>query len=259
MRKVLMFFVLVIFCTSQAAMGQAVEEWVVQLHEPHMYNDMPYRLMKPLNFDSKKKYPLIVSLHGGGGRGSDNLKQLRDWNEVLAYEERRADYPTYVLAPQSEGRWDSTHLQKIKDIINELPAVDKNRIYLLGHSMGAGGTYTFIRTDPDYFAAAAPSAGGGFRNYSGAPAVVKDLPIWTFHGDQDKVVPIEGDQKLFAEMQKIDGNMKFTTWVGDGHGVAPKMIAGGENGNTQLSSDQCDTEPVFMKWLFAQKLTKRRR
>ena len=259
MRKILMFFVLVIFCTLQAAMGQAVEEWVVQLHEPHMYNDMPYRLMKPLNFDSKKKYPLIVSLHGGGGRGSDNLKQLRDWNEVLAYEERRADYPTYVLAPQSEGRWDSTHLQKIKDIINELPAVDKNRIYLLGHSMGAGGTYTFIRTDPDYFAAAAPSAGGGFRNHSDASTVVKDLPIWTFHGDQDKVVPIEGDQKLFAEMQKIDGNMKFTTWVGDGHGVAPKMIAGGENGNTQLSSDQCDTEPVFMKWLFAQKLTKRRR
>jgi hypothetical protein len=60
-------------------------------------------------------------------------------------------------------------------------------------------------------------------------------------------------------MQKIGGNMKFTTWVGDGHGVAPKMIAGGENGSTQLSSDQCDPESVFMKWLFTQKLTKRRR
>ena len=42
MIKVLMFFVLVIFCPLQAAMGQAVEEWVVQLHEPHMYNDMLY-------------------------------------------------------------------------------------------------------------------------------------------------------------------------------------------------------------------------
>ena len=81
MRKVFMFFVLVIFCTLQVAMGQAVEEWVVQLHEPHMYNDMPYRIMKPLNFDSNKKYPLIVSLHGGGGRGSDNLKLRKNGSD----------------------------------------------------------------------------------------------------------------------------------------------------------------------------------
>ena len=60
-------------------------------------------------------------------------------------------------------------------------------------------------------------------------------------------------------MQEIDGNMKFTTWVGDGHGVAPKMIAGSDNGSTQMSSDRCDPEPVFMKWLLAQKLKRGRR
>jgi predicted peptidase len=254
MKKVTLFFVLGLLGFLQVANGQVVADWVVELHEPHIYNEMPYRLMKPINFDSKKRYPVIVSLHGGGGRGSDNLKQLRDWNEVLAEEQRRTDYPCYLLAPQSEGRWDSTQLQKVKDIIKELPSVNMNRIYVLGHSMGGGGTYTFIRSDPDYFAAAAPSAGGGLRHLPDA-SVVKDLPIWTFHGDQDNVVPIEGDQKLFAEMQKIGGNMKFTTWVGDGHGVAPQMIAGSDNASTQLSSDRCDPEPVFMKWLFAQKRT----
>ena len=124
-----------------------------------------------------------------------------------------------------------------------------NRIYVLGHSMGAAGTYTFIQSDPDYFAAAAPSAGrGGVVDAS----VIKDLPIWVFHGDQDNTVPIEGNQKLFAEMQKIGGNMKFTTWVGDGHGVTTKFITGGDNGVTQFSSDRCDPEPVFLKWLFSQ-------
>ena len=49
--------------------------------------------------------------------------------------------------------------------------------------------------------------------------------------------------------------MKFTIWAGDGHGVAMKMITGADNGSTQLSSDRCDPEPVFMKWLFAQKRT----
>jgi hypothetical protein len=36
-------------------------------------------------------------------------------------------------------------------------------------------------------------------------------------------------------------------------GVATKMITGADNGSTQFSSDRCDQESVFMKWLFAQK------
>lgn len=40
--------------------------------------------MKPLNFDATKTYPLILSLHGAGGRGTGNIKTLRNWNEYLA-------------------------------------------------------------------------------------------------------------------------------------------------------------------------------
>jgi poly(3-hydroxybutyrate) depolymerase len=73
--------------------------------------------MKPMVFDSNKRYPVIVSLHGGGGRGTDNL----------------------------------------------------------------------IQTDPDYFAAAAPSAGTGLpetEDFIDA-SLMKDVPIWSFHGDAD--------------------------------------------------------------------------
>lgn len=251
MKKIILLLVPAFLTLAQFANGQVEEEWI-KLHEPHNYNDMPYRLMKPIDFDPHKSYPVIVSLHGSGGRGSDNLKQLRDWNKVLADEQIRKDYPAYLIAPQASGRWDSTHLKKVKDIIRDLPSVDLKRIYILGHSMGGAGTYTFIQSDPDYFAAAAPSAGRGGEVDA---SVIKDLPVWVFHGDQDNVVPIEGDQKLFAEMQKIGGNMKFTTWVGDGHGIAPKNITGNTNGSTQLSSNRCDLEPVFLKWLFKQKIS----
>jgi hypothetical protein len=37
--------------------------------------------------------------------------------------------------------------------------------------------------------------------------------------------PIEKDQIVFAEIKKIGGNMKFTTWAGDGHGIAVKIIS----------------------------------
>ncbi len=147
---------------AQVADGRVSEDWV-DLYEPYPDDEMPYRLMKPLGFDSDKRYPVIVSLHGGGGRGTDNRKQLRGWNKPLAEEQRRSDYPSYVLAPQSTRLWDAAHLKKIKDIVAALPSVDMDRIYILGHSMGGHGTYILIQIDPGYFAAAAPSAGTGLK------------------------------------------------------------------------------------------------
>jgi len=198
------------------AIGSAQErtsrDWM-RLYEPHMHKELHYRLMKPIHFDVSKRYPVIVSLHGGGGKGTDNRKQLKGWNRLLAEEQRRSDYPCYVLAPQANRLWDAAHLKNIKDVVSALPSVDMDRIYILGHSMGGHGTYILIQIDPGYFAAAAPSAGSGLRRTEEFidASVIKDIPIWAFHGDKDGVCPIERDQKLFAEMEKLGGNMKLTT------------------------------------------------
>ncbi len=239
---------------SLAAQNRPARDWMA-LYEPHTHDDMPYRLMNPIALEAGKSYPVIVSLHGGGGKGTDNRKQLRDWNRLLAEDKRRTDYPCYMLAPQADRLWDAKHLKNIKAIIKELPSVDMTRIYMLGHSMGGHGTYILIQIDPNYFAAAAPSAGSGLKRTEEfiTASVIKDIPIWAFHGDKDRVCPYERDLQLFNEMKTLGGNMKLTTWAGDGHGVSAKMITDGDNGSTQLSSDRCDPESVFMKWLFAQK------
>jgi predicted peptidase len=240
--------------TTMAAEKKPARDWIA-LYEPHTHSEMPYRLMKPIQFDADKQYPLIVSLHGGGGRGTDNQKQLRDWNRLLAEKKRRTQYPCYVLAPQANRLWDGKHLRDIKAIIKALPSVDMRRIYILGHSMGGHGTYILIQIDPTYFAAAAPSAGSGLTRTEEfiTASVIADIPIWAFHGDRDKVCPYERDLRLFTEMKALEGNMKFTTWAGDGHGVSAKMITGADNGSTELSSDRCHPEPAFMKWLFGQR------
>ena len=232
----------------------AVERWDAP-YEPQEFEGMPCRVMKPISFDSAKRYPVIVSLHGAGGKGTDNSKQLKDWNRQLAEEQRRKDFPCYVVAPQTSDLWNAKHLEKIKTLIKGLPSVDMDRIYIMGHSMGGHGTYVFTQLDPNYFAAAAPSAGSGLKRTEDFidPAKIKDLPIWAFHGDKDRVCPIGKDRAVFEGMKKLDGNMKLTTWLGDGHGgVSKKMIPGGENGRTELSSKRCDPEPDFMTWLFKQ-------
>jgi len=159
------------------------------------------------------------------------------------------------LAPQANELWNEVHLSNIKAIIKDLPSVDTERIYILGHSMGGHGTYIITQIDPNYFAAAAPSAGSGLKDTEEFIDVskIKDIPFWAFHGDNDNVCPIDKDLKVFAEMKKIGGNMKFTTWKGEGHGIPVKNFTDNTQGNTQLSGDRCDPEPVLLKWLFAQK------
>ena len=82
---------------AQISKGGEVQEWM-DLYVPCADDVMPYRLMEPMGFEASNRYPVIVSLHGGGGRGRDNRKQLKIWNEQLADSQRRTDYPCYVLA-----------------------------------------------------------------------------------------------------------------------------------------------------------------
>jgi hypothetical protein len=60
------------------------------------------------------------------------------------------------------------------------------------------------------------------------------------------------EPQVFDKMKKLGGNMKFTVWQGDNHGVSGRMIVGADNGATHFSSDRCDKELDFMTWLFAQ-------
>lgn len=64
---------------GESAIGQ---ERLNALYEPQEFEGMPCRVMKPLEFDAKQSYPVIVSLHGAGGKGTGNDKQLKDWRRL---------------------------------------------------------------------------------------------------------------------------------------------------------------------------------
>lgn len=226
-----------------------------ELYKPHTHGNMHYRLMSPVSIDSDKKYPVILSLHGAGGKGTDNKRQLKAWNQQLAEEQIRKDFPAYVLAPQSPGLWDIQMLDLIKEVIAALPNADLDRIYILGHSMGGHGTFIYIQADPTYFAAAAPSAGTGLKSTANfiKAKIIKDIPVWASHGDQDRVCPYDRIVKLLEEMKQLNGNFKLTSWKGGNHGVSDRFIHGHSSGVTELSGPRCDPESQFMTWLFNQK------
>jgi hypothetical protein len=65
-------------------------------------DSLQFRLLKPLDYDSTRKYPLVVSLHGGAGYGTDNIRQLDgSWEtQTLMEPVNRKKYPAFILVPQ---------------------------------------------------------------------------------------------------------------------------------------------------------------
>src|SRR5690242_5428599 len=67
---------------------------------------MPYRLFRP---DAAGPLPLVLYLHGSGGLGDDNVRQMGLGNifgtRVWALPENQRRFPCYVVAPQTDRGW----------------------------------------------------------------------------------------------------------------------------------------------------------
>ncbi len=134
---------------------------------------------EPENSEKRKKYPLVVWLHGAGEGGTDkNILLLGNKVVNLASDEIQEKFGgAYILCPQAPTFWmngsgtpydicqDSMKNKKsmytedckkiIDDFIKSHP-VDRNRIYIGGCSNGGYMTINLMLSYPDFFAAAYP-------------------------------------------------------------------------------------------------------
>lgn len=181
--------------------------------------DYPYLLYLPESKENTQdgKWPLLIFLHGAGERGEDfELLKKHGPPMLIASGE---DFPFITLTPQCplEERWDPFALSVLIDEIIKNYPVDPSRIYLTGLSMGGYGTWDLAILYPQKFAAIAPICGGDLKNAKEAVDHILDLPIWAFHGAQDKVVPIENTTRIINALQGQGSDAKFTVYPLAGH------------------------------------------
>ena len=217
---------------------------------------MPYRLFRPV---APGRLPLVLYLHGSGGLGNDNEKQMGLGNifgtRVWALPENQKSFPCYVVVPQTSDGWvrygapsgsDSVShavaglgdgarlaLQIVDALCKEFP-IDERRIYVTGQSLGGSGVWHMTAHRPGFFAAAAPCCG---TQTAESPAASLATPIWNFHGDADESVPVGLSRDRIAALRHAGGHPLYTEYPGVGHNVWQWAY----------------TEPALLRWVFAQR------
>lgn len=182
-------------------------------------------------YESGKKYPVIIFLHGSGTRGTD-IEKLKD-NSFFKMINR--DYPFMLVAPQcNKNTWfdlmDS--LKKLVYLLADDETVDEKRIYLMGLSMGGYGTWQLAMSIPEMFAAIVPICGGGMYWNAGRLA---NVPVWAFHGKLDTTVFVEESEKMVNAVNAKGGNAKLT--------IYPEL--------KHRSWDPTFSNPEVTKWLLS--------
>jgi predicted peptidase len=198
------------------------KEVVWEFHPPQATDakdlqPIKYWLFLPANYVTKEAWPLMLFLHGAGERG-DDIELVKQWGPPKRVIEN-PEFPFILISPQCQSgkRWNPDYLPTLAHLVDELAGklrVDKERMYVTGLSMGGRGTWGMITKYPKLFAAAAPICGGG--NPELAPRV-KNIPIWAFHGDADRTVPLAENQEMVEAVNQSGGEAKLTIYPGVGH------------------------------------------
>lgn len=234
-----------------------------------------YRVYIPQNFNPKKKYPVVLFLHGSYQWGEDNEGQLgfglpammRPGGRVETKLEPKLLSSFIGVFPQSrvETPWSSEMAEYAVKALDQTVAefgADSRRLYVTGFSLGGYGSWYVAAKHPDKFAAIVP-IGGNIKIPERFPRaylekfisqdmlalydapdphaafikVVGKIPVWIFHGETDEQVPVSDARNTAAVLKASGAHVRYTEYKGAGHFIFDRAYA----------------EPRFWTWLLSQR------
>lgn len=202
-----------------------------------------YLLALPEGYDADKRrrWPVVLFLHGIGERG-DDLDKIRVHGPPKEIAKGRR-FPFILLSPQcpTDRFWDPETLIGLLNDAERRYRIDRRRESVTGLSMGGFGTWGLAMAQPRRFAAIAPICGGGRTEdvpvLRGATIGRTDftpdeigrrlrrLPVFAVHGDADPVVPVQGTRNLVAALRAAGDEVRYLEVPGGGHDVWTDVYA----------------------------------
>ncbi|MGB7847701.1 MAG: alpha/beta hydrolase-fold protein [Candidatus Acidiferrum sp.] len=211
---------------------------------------LPYRLFVPLGYDTNRKYPLLLWLHGADGRGSDNVKQLTHENQLGTHfwiaSQAQIKFPVFVLVPQcpsgenwaepefnQPSKWLLLTMEVLAKVQKQF-LIDPDRLYIGGQAMGGLGVWSLLQMYRGNWAGAIVMS--AYDTFTDIPAITQ-VPLWVFQGDADESVPVDMVRAMTRQLKKAHANLRYTEYHKADHLVWSKAFA----------------EPDLLPWLSAQK------
>jgi predicted peptidase len=211
---------------------------------------LPYRLFVPLGIDKTRKYPLLIWLHNGDGRGTDNLKQLTKSNQVTTHfwisSSVQNSFPVILMVPQcaTKENWAEPELNQVgkslqmtvealAKVQTDFP-VDPERIYIGGEGMGGLGVWSLLQKYPGKWAGALIIS--AYDNFTDTGAIAQ-VPLWVFQGDQDDSVPVTMVRDMMHKLKKANASLRYSEY----HKMSREATA------------RAFSEPDLVSWLSSQR------
>ncbi|MHC5032432.1 MAG: carboxylesterase family protein, partial [Planctomycetota bacterium] len=150
-----------------------------------------YALYTPKGYNKRKRWPLILSLHGAGGNGPMEINF--QWSSNLS------KWKGFVVAPSGQPPGDQWFpgqekfvLAVLRDVFSKA-SIDSNRVYCNGFSNGGNGAWYFAEVHPGTVAAMCTR--GGANPNSGLLVNLLHIPTYILHGELDQVIECQYDRR----------------------------------------------------------------
>jgi dienelactone hydrolase len=145
-----------------------------------------------------KKYPTVIFLHGNFGLGAPYGDQIRGFAKDLNGLGYVTAVPQYYADDNAHLKDTVPHVQTLTDAISAVvarPDADRDRLGLIGFSLGSATAMTFISSNPpgtvkalaDFF---------GFLTDTIREEVSKFPPSIILHNKNDRIVPVADSRDL---------------------------------------------------------------
>ncbi len=196
---------------------------------PRKQSGLAYRMYAPKAACGDEPHPLVIALHGAGGDenmffDAYDLGRLRDLAEQHGF---------LLASPVNAflGSGGQRAMLELIDLLSSDYAVDPARIYVLGHSMGAGAAAGLAGPLHDRLAGVVCLAGGFFSK------AAKCAPILAIAADEDGIVGWRGIESSASKAREGGARIEFRRLPHLGHltMVGPSL-------------------PAAVEWMLARKL-----
>ncbi len=202
----------------------------------------PYTVCVPKNYTGDRPLPLIITLHGLAGFKPFQCLSAPSYEGAISVEPEGRGATDYMFTGEDD-------VLSVLDEVCELYKVDRDRVYIVGRSMGATGCWNLAARNPGLFAGIVPISGnadhrawelrwGWNRQPTGTQRELRTFLLSSFspisyaenlqqchivalHGTGDEVVPVEHARGMVERLRELGYPVEYLELVQAAHGDVP--------------------------------------